>query len=54
MDRGIHESIVRPWWLAPPAFLVVMILAAVVIVGYVGMCWYVDGLLLEWTRAVAG
>ena len=42
---------VKPRWLRPPAFLVVMILLAVATVGYVGTVWCLDQLFLEWVRA---
>lgn len=33
---------VKPWWLSRPAFLLVMILAAVVTLGVVALEWYVE------------
>ena len=51
MDRGTLESIVKPWWLTPPAFLVVMILLTGATAGYVGTVWCLDQFFLEWVRA---
>jgi hypothetical protein len=42
VDVGTLESMVKPWWLSRPAFLVVMILVAVVAVGCVALEWYVE------------
>jgi hypothetical protein len=42
MVDGTLESMVKPWWLSPPAFLFSMILAGVVALGALGLEWYVE------------
>lgn len=42
MDRITLERRVKPWWLSPPVFSMVMILVGAFALGTLGLEWYID------------
>jgi len=41
-----------PWWLCPEIFVATMILLGTVTLAWVGLDLYLEGLLLDWLRAL--
>jgi len=49
--EGVKEF-VMPWWLCPEIFVATMILLGTVTLAWVGLDLYLEGLLLDWLRAL--